>query len=108
MPRKRPESVKILPSDITPYRRYMSRRALLAGGIGMAAAQCIGGFAGAGFARRASGQEPAALAYVRNAALSTTETPNSYADITSYNNFYEFGTDKSDPSEHAQKFRTQP
>ena len=29
------------------------------------------------------------------------EAPNSYEDITSYNNFYEFGTDKSDPKANA-------
>jgi sulfoxide reductase catalytic subunit YedY len=40
--------------------------------------------------------------------LSVTDAPNSYRDITTYNNYYEFGTDKSDPSENAQKFHTQP
>jgi methionine sulfoxide reductase catalytic subunit len=108
MPKRSAELNKIPPSDITPYGRYLSRRALLAGGIGMAAAQYIGGVAAAVFARTASGQPPAALTYVRNAALSVTEPVNSYADITTYNNYYEFGTDKSDPSENAQKFRTRP
>jgi methionine sulfoxide reductase catalytic subunit len=45
---------------------------------------------------------------VRNAALSAADAPNSYADITTYNNYYEFGTDKSDPSQNAQNFRTRP
>jgi sulfoxide reductase catalytic subunit YedY len=96
-------SIEIKPSDITPYDRYLSRRALLAAGIGFAAVQGVGGFA-----RRAFAQSAAALTYVRNAALSVTQPPNSYADISTYNNYYEFGTDKSDPSENAQKFRTQP
>jgi methionine sulfoxide reductase catalytic subunit len=96
-------SGKIAPSDITPYDRYLSRRAVLAGGLGLAATQVMGGFA-----RRAFGQPPADLAYVRNAALSVTEPPNSYKDISTYNNYYEFGTGKSDPSENAQKFRTRP
>ena len=105
MRKRSADSVKILPSDITPHESYLSRRALLAGGLGLAAAQSIGGFA-----RSAYGQSPGpgALTYTRNAALSVTEPANSYQDITTYNNFYEFGTDKSDPSEHAQKFRTQP
>ena len=60
-----------------------------------------------GFARKAFGQA-APLTYVRNSAYSVTETPNSYQDISTYNNYYEFGTDKSDPSENAQKFRTRP
>ena len=94
---------RIPPSEITPYRHYLSRRALLAGSLGLAGMQAMGGFA-----RRALGQSAAALAYVRNAALSLNEAPNSYRDITTYNNYYEFGTDKSDPAENAQKFRTQP
>jgi sulfoxide reductase catalytic subunit YedY len=36
------------------------------------------------------------------------EAPNSFEDVTGYNNFYEFGTDKSDPKQNAQAFRTQP
>src|SRR6185436_11014595 len=39
---------------------------------------------------------------------STTEKANPYADVTGYNNFYEFGTDKGDPAEYAQKFVTRP
>jgi sulfoxide reductase catalytic subunit YedY len=97
------DSVEILPSDITPYHRYLSRRTLLAGGLGLAAAQGLGGFA-----RNAFGQSPAALTYVRNAGFSVADPPNSYKDITTYNNYYEFGTDKSDPSENAQKFRARP
>ncbi len=44
----------------------------------------------------------------RNARYSTTEAPNTFEDITTYNNFYEFGTDKSDPAEHSGRFRPQP
>ena len=98
--RKRSGDSVVVPSDITPYGRYLSRRALIAGSLGFAAVQGLGG--------RSYGQSPAALAYMKNAALSVTDPPNSYTDITTYNNYYEFGTDKSDPSEHAQKFRTQP
>ena len=36
------------------------------------------------------------------------EKATSYADVTSYNNFYEFGTDKSDPARHAGKLKTRP
>jgi len=103
MAKKFRDSVKIAPSEITPYDRYVSRRTVLAGGLGLAATQSIGGFV-----RSAFGQSAAALTYVRNAALSVTTAPNSYKDITTYNNYYEFGTDKSDPSENSQKFRTQP
>ncbi len=105
MRKRSTDSAKILPSEITPYDRYLSRRALLAGGMGLAAVQSIGGFGRTAFAQPV----PAgALTYVRNAALSVSDAPNSYRDISTYNNYYEFGTDKSDPSENAQKFRTQP
>jgi len=103
MPRKPYDSTKIASSAITPYDKYLSRRAVLAGGLGLAAAQSIGGLS-----RNAFGQSLGALAYERNTALSVKDAPNSYKDITTYNNYYEFGTDKSDPSENAQKFRTQP
>jgi sulfoxide reductase catalytic subunit YedY len=103
MLKKSSDSTKIAPSAITPYDKYLSRRALLAGGLGLAAAQSIGGFSGNAF-----GQSLGALTYVRNADFSVKDAPNSYKDITTYNNYYEFGTDKSDPSENAQKFRTQP
>jgi sulfoxide reductase catalytic subunit YedY len=96
-------STKILPSDITPYEKYLSRRDVLAGGIGLAAVQTLGRFDGAAFAQSAT-----TLTYTRNAAFSITEAPTPYKDVTTYNNYYEFGTDKSDPAENAQKFRTRP
>jgi sulfoxide reductase catalytic subunit YedY len=103
MPRKLRDSARIPPSAITPYDHYVSRRTLLSGALGMAAVQSIGGFS-----RQAFGQSLGALTYSRNAAFSVSDTPTSYKDITTYNNYYEFGTDKSDPSQNAQKFRTQP
>jgi sulfoxide reductase catalytic subunit YedY len=40
--------------------------------------------------------------------LPTTEKINSFEDVTHYNNFYEFGTDKTDPAEYAKNYRTSP
>lgn len=102
MKKTAPGTPRIVASDITPYERFVSRRTVVAGGIGLAAAQTLGRF---GFA---AAPPPAALTYTRDAAFSVTEAPNSYKDITTYNNYYEFGTDKSDPSENAQNFRTSP
>ena len=93
----------ILPSEITPYEKYLSRRALLAGGLGAAALQALGAWA-----TPARGQGAAALAFTRNAALSVEDPPNSYQDITTYNNYYEFGTAKSDPAERARDFQARP
>jgi sulfoxide reductase catalytic subunit YedY len=94
---------KIVPSDITPQQTYLSRRALLAGGLGLGLAQSIGGFAHDAF-----GQTAGALTYVRNAKMSITESPNTFKDISTYNNYYEFGIDKADPAQNAQSFRTRP
>src|SRR5260370_12303418 len=38
--------------------------------------------------------------------FSTTEKQNSYEDVTHYNNFYEFGTDKGDPAKNSKNFNT--
>lgn len=101
------------PSEITPKEVYKDRRRfLVAAGVGSAAgvaalaarhAQAVpqpGGTA-------APGQLPA-LAASKNTALSTTQTPTPYKDIVTYNNFYEFGTSKSDPSQRAGSLETRP
>jgi sulfoxide reductase catalytic subunit YedY len=98
-----PLSPRIVPSDITPFERYVSRRALLAGGIGLAAAHSLGLNA-----RQAMAQTGAALPATRNDKYSVTERATAYEDATSYNNFYEFGTDKSDPARYAGSLRTRP
>jgi len=54
----------IVPSDITPYDKYVSRRALLAGGMGLAGAQILGRW-GESFGQ----SNPGGLTYTRNAAL---------------------------------------
>lgn len=73
-------------SDVTPQTTFLSRREL----IGGAAA----GFGLAGVAGASNAQE----------AL----TPNSWEDITQHNNFYEFGTGKTDPAEYAGALTTTP
>lgn len=76
-------------ADVTPERAYLNRRALIGGGL------AAGSIALAGAGRAAS-------------PLSSDETPNSYEEITSYNNFYEFGTGKDDPKRHAHRLTTDP
>ena len=107
MRRARNQSVTTLPSEITPEARYLSRRTLLAGAVGLAAVQTIGRFLRPALAETAA-SAPDALSFARNTAFSIAETPNSLRDITTYNNYYEFGTDKTDPAENAQRLRTRP
>jgi methionine sulfoxide reductase catalytic subunit len=87
-----------LPSEITPPDRYFNRREVIK-------ALAAAGAVGAGLPRQASA---AALKYTRNSHFSLNEEPNSFEDITTYNNFYEFGTDKTDPARHAHRFKPQP
>jgi sulfoxide reductase catalytic subunit YedY len=84
-------------TDRSVYLRRRARRAALAAAAG-----------GAVFERRLSAQAPAAhgrkLATVAS-RFSTTEAPNSWDHVTTYNNFYEFGTDKADPARYAPRWR---
>src|ERR1017187_3678968 len=107
MRRSRNQSVTTLPSEITPEARYLSRRTLRAGAVGLAAVQPVGRFLRPALAETAA-SAPDALSFTRNTAFSVAETPNSLRDITTYNNYYEFGTDKTDPAENAQRLRTRP
>jgi len=99
---KRPEVIK--PSEITPYGVYVQRRQFVKAGL--AALAGVSGLigAGTGLAQGAG----ARLAGVKSSNYSTIEQPTSYKDITSYNNYYEFGTEKSDPAPNAQKLRVRP
>ena len=102
----------IAASEITPESEYLARREFIAraGGLGaaFAGAALLGELGcGTGDARtaRGAGGDVAGSAVGRTAG---DDKPNSYEDITSYNNYYEFGTDKTDPKENAQQFRTRP
>src|SRR5882672_5005372 len=91
----------IRPSEITPREIYFSRREVLRSlGIGAAGA-ALGGLAMPALARTK-------LQTRRNVRYSTAETANSFEDITTYNNYYEFGTGKDDPAANAGAFRTDP
>jgi sulfoxide reductase catalytic subunit YedY len=81
-------------SDVTPRSVWMNRRALL-------------GSAGAALAAGLAGPAAASLGAAKS-AWSTDEAPNSLSDITSYNNFYEFGWNKDDPARHAHRLTTDP
>jgi sulfoxide reductase catalytic subunit YedY len=95
------------PSDITPRAVYEGRRDLLKGLVAGGALMALG--AGAGAQTPAPGKSPK-LPGGKSAAdgALTMEKLTPYDDITSYNNFYEFGTDKSDPARNAGKLATRP
>ena len=82
-------------SEITPKETFLNRRNLLKNGsfFSILAANGSVGWAGSTPVK---------------SKWSTNREPNSYEDITTYNNFYEFGTDKSDPAKYAYKLSTEP
>jgi sulfoxide reductase catalytic subunit YedY len=92
----------ILPSEITPREVFLSRRSLLAGALAGSATTLLPQ------AQAAGGSPLPRLPCTVNSRYSVREAPTSYEDITSYNNFYEFGTDKSDPKENAHTLRPRP
>lgn len=83
-------------ADITDERLYWNRREFLR----------AAGFGAAGVGAALGGVLPPAVLGRRSGADEDELTP--YEDITRYNNFYEFGTDKEDPARHAVGFRTRP
>ncbi len=93
-------------SEITPQGVYLQRRELIR--------LMAGGLAGAALAswaaRDARAQPRLALAGAKSAVsgATTVEKITEYKDVTSYNNFYEFGTDKSDPARNAHTLKTSP
>ena len=102
---KRPDDVR--PSEITPRGVYEGRRQL----IKLAAGASILGAAGT-LARAALAQEKTLglpkLENVAKSRFSTTEPLTAYKHITSYNNYYEFGTDKQQPAQFTGRLQTRP
>ncbi|HSI53815.1 MAG TPA: protein-methionine-sulfoxide reductase catalytic subunit MsrP [Ramlibacter sp.] len=98
-------------SEITPQAVYRDRRDILKLMATGAAGAALASWAG----RQALAQVPrpgklAALAGAKSgvAGAMTMEKVTEYKDATSYNNFYEFGTDKADPAKNAHTLKTTP
>jgi len=99
---KKPADIR--PSEITSREHYVNRRDFMrvaaAAGGALAAGQALPAVIPAGRRAKLEGVVPG--------QFSTDETPNSFLDVTSYNNYYEFGTGKADPYRYAQEFEPQP
>ena len=101
----------ILPSEITPQALYLRRREFLrqAAALGLAGTMLTG--SGSAFAQTtAPVTEPGKLAKLpgKPSPLSTTDKATPYKDVVTYNNYYEFGTDKAQPAQYAHKLKTRP
>ena len=100
------KATDIRSSEITPKNLYLNRRQFLAGAAIAGAATGLG-------LRELVSPSTTVLAGnkidgIKKSPFSTTETITPYKDVTNYNNYYEFSTDKDGPAKLAQKFRTRP
>ncbi|MFV0293493.1 MAG: protein-methionine-sulfoxide reductase catalytic subunit MsrP [Paracoccus sp. (in: a-proteobacteria)] len=77
-------------SDVTPESIWLNRRSFMTGTAALLSAT------------------PAFALSGRSSVLSTDEKPNSFEEITNYNNFYEFGFGKEDPARNAGRLTTDP
>jgi methionine sulfoxide reductase catalytic subunit len=92
-------------SEITPESWYLRRREFIRI-AGAAVAAATGALIPRVGGDVAFGQTP--LTGFKPKVVTTTETVNTFEQITSYNNFYEFGTGKDDPRRYAGKLKTSP
>ncbi len=114
---KKPYLAGVKPSEITPEETFLNRRQLIKaiglGGLAMAAGGALAsaperqlyntnaGITGPGWLEEK-------LDALVPGPFSTGETATPYEYVTTYNNFYEFGTGKSDPAENSRDFVTDP
>ncbi|HET7183216.1 MAG TPA: protein-methionine-sulfoxide reductase catalytic subunit MsrP [Terriglobales bacterium] len=103
---KKPEEVRS--SEITSQSTYLNRRAFLGGAAALAGAAVIAKVAGAKTPSPDTAPNGQKLSGVIKGQFSTDEKQTPYKDITNYNNFYEFSTDKYQPANLAKNFRTRP
>ena len=101
---KKPEDMKS--SEITPKSWYVNRRTFLAA-MGVAGTAAVAGVREV--------MHPSEIVFagtkidgVQKSSFSTNETITPYKDVTNYNNYYEFSTDKYEPAGLAKNFRTRP
>ncbi|MHB1233102.1 MAG: protein-methionine-sulfoxide reductase catalytic subunit MsrP [Burkholderiales bacterium] len=93
---RRPSDIR--PSEITDPALYRERRSFITGLAALGATAL--------FPLPASANTK--LPSVKNGAYRTNSAPTPYQDVTTYNNFYEFGTDKESPAILARNFVTRP
>jgi sulfoxide reductase catalytic subunit YedY len=111
---RRPPDVRS--SEITDEHLYIRRRefirvagvAAAAAAAGTLASACGVDGVSAGAVEIGGAGEQSPLANVKPKVVATDEKLNSFEDITSYNNFYEFGTGKNDPARYGGRLKTSP
>ena len=95
---------QIRSSEITSKDNYRSRRDFIRAGA-IAGSSALASPALAAMVPEARREQ---IPGIVESEFSTDAAPNSYEDVTTYNNYYEFGTEKSDPYQNAQDFEPRP
>ena len=94
-------------SEITPREVYLDRRKFLAG-IGLTAVAAAGLATKELFSPSAKANADDKIAGLQKSPFSTTEKITPVNDVTHYNNYYEFSTEKEEPAKLAKNFKTRP
>ena len=94
-------------SEVTPEKVYKRRRILITAGVGVLGVPLTDKAYGV-FQQKQDGQTPFPKVATLPNEKSQPLVPTPYETITSYNNYYEFGFGKDDPSKVAKKFTTSP
>ncbi len=105
------KAADIRESEVTPKELLVRRREFIAAAGVTAAAVATNGFGAFSEDENLLAQNPKAQKFPelkKGGPFNTDEKLNSYKDITTYNNFYEFGLDKADPARYAHSLRPRP
>jgi methionine sulfoxide reductase catalytic subunit len=95
-------------SEITPKSLYLNRRKFLTGAALLGGAAVVGARLGELTSPSVAISANAKISGIRKSTFSTTEKITPYNDVTNYNNYYEFSTDKYEPAGLAKNFKTRP
>eukprot|EP01030_Chromulinospumella_sphaerica_P017476 gene17476-17304_t len=85
-------------NDVTPHGLYLRRREFMTGAIAL----------GTGLAACSPEDATAAPLKAAKSRYTTSEKLTPFKDVTTYNNFYEFGVDKGDPARNSARLKTRP
>ncbi len=107
---KKPSDIKW--SEVTPHRIYLDRRKFLAG-MAVAGTTAVAGLGvrnliSPSIVRADSGSGLPPIQGLQKSPFSTTEKITPFKDVSNYNNYYEFSTDKYEPAGLAKNFKTSP
>jgi methionine sulfoxide reductase catalytic subunit len=95
-------------SDVTPYALYLRRREFLSLGASAAIGAAAVSLPWTSAASAKEAPQPPLIPNVKKSAFVVDEAQTPYEDVTHYNNYYEFGTDKADPAANSGTFQPRP